>query len=198
MSFTLAVLAQGLRTVLFSLGIVLAGVAALDWAVRTRRLNPFGGVARFMRARVDPRLGGVERLVARTGGHQSNVPWWALVAYFVLCLLLLAFLDLLRGMVADAAVALSTGAAGLLWLIVDWAFGFLIVALMVRVLSSWLPALAHSRWTAWSFRATEWMLGPLRRVIPAFGPVDITPIVAYFGLTIVRRLVETVLMPGIR
>lgn len=195
---TLAVLGQVLRTALLAVGAVLVGVAALDWAVRTRRLNPFGGIARFMRARVDPRLGAIERLVARTGGHQSTTPWWALVVYVVLALLVLGMLDLLRRMLFDASIAFSSGAAGLVWLVADWTLGFLIVALMVRVLSSWIPSLSYSRWTAWSHRATEWMLAPLRRVLPTFGPVDITPIAAYFGLTIVRHLVETVLMPGIR
>jgi len=195
---TLAVLGQVLRTALLVVGVVLVGIAAIDWAVRTRRLNPFGGIARFMRGRVDPRLGGIERMVARTGGHQSTTPWWALVAYVVLALVLLGMLDLLRRMLFDASIALSSGAAGLIWLVADWTLGFLVVALMIRVLSSWIPSLSNSRWTAWSYRATEWMLAPLRRVLPTFGPVDITPIAAYFGLTIVRHLVETVLMPGIR
>lgn len=194
----LTVLSQLLRTALLAIGIVLAGIAALDWAVRTRRINPFSGIARVMRARVDPRLAGIERMVARTGGHQSSTPWWGLVAYVVTGLLLLGLVDLLRGLVRDASVALTYGVAGLVWLLIDWTFGFLIVALMVRVLSSWIPALAYSRWTGWSHRATEWMLAPLRRVIPTLGPVDITPIAAYFALTIVRHLVQTVLMPGLR
>lgn len=195
---TLAVFGQVLRTALLLVGVALVGVAAVNWAVRARRLNPFGGIARFMRGRVDPRLGGIERLVVRTGGHPSTTPWWALVAYVVLALVLLGLLDMLRRMVIDASIALSSGAAGLTWLVADWALGFLIVALMIRVLSSWIPSLTYSRWTAWSYRATEWMLAPLRRVLPTLGPVDITPIVAYFGLTIVRHLVATVLMPGIR
>jgi len=58
-------------------GVVLGAVAAADWAVRTRRLNPFGSVARFLRARVDPQLVGIERRVLRAGGRPTATPLWA-------------------------------------------------------------------------------------------------------------------------
>lgn len=198
MLLTLAVLSQALRTALFAGGIAAVAVAALDWAVRTRRITPFTGISRFMRSRVDPRLTGIERLVLRAGGHQSATPWWAVLAYVVIALLVLAFVDLATGLVFDATRAMAGGLAGLLWLVVHWGFGFLILALLVRVIASWIPRLAVSRWASWSYRATEWMLRPLRRVLPALGPVDISPIVAYFGLTFARYLVETVLWAGVR
>ena len=37
------------------------------------------------------------------------------------------------------------------------------------------------------YAATEWMLAPLRRVIPAFGPLDLTPLVAWFGLGLLAQ-----------
>src|SRR5678815_4891062 len=42
------------RIGLFYLAAATAAVCVVDWAVRTRRINPFGGIARFFRARVDP------------------------------------------------------------------------------------------------------------------------------------------------
>ncbi len=195
---TLAALSQGLRTVLLAGGIVCVALAALDWAVRARRISPFNPTARFLRARVDPRLAGVERLVLRAGGHQSTTPWWAVVAYVVVALLLLALGDFALSVVGDIRTALAGGLLGIGWLLVHWTFGFLILALIVRVLSSWIPPLASSRWTRWSYGATDWMLRPLQRVLPALGPVDISPIVAYFGLTFVRWLVESVLLGSAR
>ena len=190
----LALVTQLLRSVFLGVGIVLAGVAAADWAVRSRRLNPFGGVARFGRSRVDPRLTGVERQVVRAGGHPTATPWWALVLYVVLAALLLAGLDLLAALAREVAMAGAVGPRGLLVLVVRWTFGFLRFALLVRVLSSWLPSLAASRWTRWSYAATDWMLRPLRALIPSFGVIDITPIVAYFALQLVEYLVESILV----
>lgn len=190
----LAAVTQFLRSAFLVGGIVLAGVATLDWAVRTRRLNPFGGVARLLRARVDPRLAGVERQVIRAGGHATMTPWWGLVAFVVIAALTLAMLDVLGALIREAAMASTLGSGGLLLLAVRWTFGFFRLALLVRVLSSWLPSLAASRWTRWAYGATEWMLRPIRRLIPSFGVIDITPIVAYFALQIVQWLVENLLI----
>ena len=193
---TLATLTTLLRSALLALGIGLGVVAATDWAARTRRLNPFGGVARFLRGSVDPRLAGIERQVMRAGGESSMTPWWALVAFIVLALLLLAAVDMLAGVVREVAFAANAGGTGYLYLIIRWAFAFLRVALLIRVLSSWFPRAAGSPWLRWSFGATEWMLRPLRRVIPSMGMVDITPIVAYFILQLAEGLVSRVLLAG--
>jgi YggT family protein len=194
----LAIVSTTLRTLLLAGGVVFAGIAALDWAVRTRRISPFSGTARFMRANVDPRIAGVERQIARIGGHQSSTPWWALVMYVVLAAVLLAAIDTLSTLLQQAGAARSLGSAGVLLLVVRWTFGFLIFALLVRVVASWLPSLASRRWLSWSFSTTEWMLRPLRRVVPTFGVMDVTPIVAYFALQIAQWLVETVLHAGLR
>lgn len=190
----LAALTRILRSAFLVGGIVLAAVAAVDWAARARRLNPFGGPARFLRSRVDPRLTGIERQVIRAGGRPTATPWWALVAYVMFAALALAALDMVAALLRDAAIASAAGTAGFLVLAVRWTFGFLKIALLVRVLSSWFPGLATSRWTSWAYGATEWMLRPLRRLIPSLGVIDITPIVAYFALQIVQSLAETILL----
>lgn len=192
----LVTIADVLRTVLLAGGVVLAAVAAADWAVRTRRLNPFGGVARFLRNSVDPRLAGVERQVVRAGGHPSSTPLWALVAYAVIGALVIALFNMIISLLGQAVAATTLGGIGIVWLLVHWAFAFLRLALLVRVLSSWFPRATYSPWIRWSFGATEWMLRPLRRVIPSFGMIDITPIVAYFGLQLVENLILPALLPG--
>ena len=75
-------------------------------------------------------------------------------------------------------------------LLVSWTFSLLQVALIVRVISSWVRVSPYSPWVRWSYALTEWMLAPLRRVIPLFGGIDVTPIVAYLGL----RLAESILL----
>jgi YggT family protein len=190
----LAALTEVLRSVLLAGGIALAAVAAGNWATRTRRINPFSGVARFMRGRVDPRLAGIERRVVRAGGHPSATPWWALVVYVVVGALLLAAVGMVGTMIRQLSMAGTMGAMGMVILLVRWTFGLLRLALLVRVLSSWFPALAYSRWTRWSFGATEWMLRPLRNLIPSMGVIDVTPIIAYFGLQLAQWLVESMLM----
>lgn len=192
----LAEFAAFLRTALLVGGIAAAGIATVDWAARTRRINPFSGVSRFLRGRVDPRLTAIERQVTRAGGHQSSTPWWALVAYAIIAALLLAFIDLIFGLVREALFAGSAGPVGILALLVHWTFRFFGFALLVRVVGSFFPTAAASIWLRWSFGATEWMLRPLRRVIPTFGVIDVTPIVAYFALQVADWLVSRVLFPN--
>jgi YggT family protein len=185
----LAAFASVLRSVLLAGGIALAAVATMDWAARTRRLNPFSAPSRFLRTHVDPRLVGIERQVVRAGGHPSAAPMWALVAYVVIGALLLAAVDLVSGLVRELLFATEGGAMGFVVLAIRWTFEFLRMALLVRVLGSWFPRLAYSRWLRWSFGATEWMLRPLRRVVPALGVMDITPILAFFLLQFAEGLI---------
>ena len=194
--YVLGLVSYVFRVALLAIGVLLAVVAVLDWAARTRRLNPFGAVARFLRNHVDPRLGGAERQVVRMGGQLSSTPWWALLAYVVCAALAIALVDAVIGLVLDARFALGRGAPGVLLLLVHWTFAFLKIALLVRVVVSWVPRLAYSRWLSWSFGATDWMLRPLRRVVPSLGVIDITPLVAYFALVIVEWLVMSVLLAG--
>jgi YggT family protein len=188
-----ATLTAFLRTAFLIGGVVLGAVAAADWAVRTRRLNPFGSVARFLRARVDPQLVGIERCVLRAGGRPTATPLWALMVYVIAAMLVLAGLQLLSALMLEAVRATTIGGGELLLLVVRWTFGFLTFALLVRVVASWIPSLGASRWVRWSYGATEWMLRPLRGLIPSIGVIDITPIVAYFALQLLQYLVETIL-----
>jgi YggT family protein len=87
-------------------------------------------------------------------------------------------------------VAVSDGPVGLGRLIVFWAFMLLRIAILVRVIASWLPIGALSSWIRWSYTLTEPILRPLRRVIPPFRQIDLTPLIAFFALGIIEGLVR--------
>ena len=191
--FGIALLTALLRVVLLATAAAVAVAAGLSWAVRTRRLPPFGGVARFVRKRIDPLFAPMERRIVRAGGMPSHAPWWTLAAVVVSGIVLLSLLGFVGGQLAGASLALRAGGRGLYVLLVTWTFGVLQLALFVRVISSWFQLSPYSPWIRWSFVLTEWFLAPLRRVIPSFGMIDLTPLVAYFGL----QLLEAVLIRGI-
>ena len=180
-----------LKFVLLWAAILIAVVAAVDWLVRTRRINPFGPVARFMRRYIDPLLEPVERRVVRAGGLPASAPWWALAAIVIVGIVLLALLDFVGGLLADVMVGVSSGPGGLLRLLIFWTFTLLRIAILVRVIASWLPIGPFSPWVRWSFALTEPILQPLRRVIPPFRQIDLTPLVAFFGLGLLESLVRS-------
>ncbi|MFP5354025.1 MAG: hypothetical protein ACLGIK_02570, partial [Gemmatimonadota bacterium] len=95
-----------------ALGAVLAVICAVDWLVRTRRLNPFGGVARFFRQSVEPLMAPVERQIVRAGGVPTSAPWWALGAAVVGGIVFLSLFDFVRSQVAGFYYASQTGSRG--------------------------------------------------------------------------------------
>lgn len=173
------------RVALLASAVVVAGVCVLDWAVRTRRISPFSGIARFFRGSIDPLLAPIERRIVRGGGIPSNAPWWALTAVVVGGIIIIWLLGFVRGQVETVAFATSTGARGLLRLVVGWIFGILQIALFARVIASWFRSSPSSWWVRWSYTLTEPYLRPLRQFIPPVGGMlDLTPLVAYFILTL--------------
>src|SRR5687768_5362665 len=178
-----------LRVALFWIAVAVALVATLDWLVRTRRVPPFSAPARFCRRFIDPLLAPIEGRVVRRGGLPSTAPWWALGVVVVGGLLLLALLEFLGRLFLQVAWgASSPGRFGLM--LVSWTFTVLRIALIVRVISSWFQISPWSKWIRWSFVLTEWMLAPLRRIVPTFGPVDITPMVAFILLMILQSVLQ--------
>jgi YggT family protein len=178
-----------LRVILFAVAAVLAVVFAVDWAVRTRRISPFSGVARFFRSSVDPLLVPVERRIVRAGGMPTSAPWWALVAVVVGGIVLITVLGFVRDQIVTAMIAATRGARGVYQLLISWTFAILKIALLVRVVASWVRISPYSRWIRWSYALSEPMLRPLRQVIPTLGMIDITPIIAYILLNLLESFV---------
>ena len=181
----------GLKLLLFALACVLVVVFAVDWLVRTRRINPFGPVARFFRRAVDPLIMPVERRIVRAGGTPASAPWWTLVAVVIGGIILILALQFVRGLIATTIVTASAGPRGLYILLVSWTFSILQLALIVRIIASWFRLNPYGRWIRWSYSLTEWLLRPLRSVIPPFGMIDVTPIVAYFILVLLESFMRS-------
>ena len=184
---TYATIVGVIKTALLYGAVVVAAIATFDWAVRTRRISPFSKTARVFRGRVDPLVAPIERVVVRAGGLPSAAPFWALVAVVVGGIALIGVLNLL-GDILFQVVVIGQQPREAPMILLSWAFSILRLALIVRVLSSWLPVSAHSKWIRWSFVLTDWMIIPLGRIIPTIGMIDITPIVAWFGLSLIQRL----------
>src|SRR2546423_9401594 len=177
-----------LRTALLSIAVVFGVICVLDWAVRTRKISPFNAIARFWRSTVDPVIAPIERRVVRAGGSPASAALWALVAVVIGGILLLTLIDIIRLEVVRSIIASQEGSAGIFHLLVSWTFTILKAAIVVRVISSWLPISPYSRWVRWSYQLSEPILAPLRRIVPVLGGLDITPIVAYIILGIVESL----------
>ncbi len=66
-----------------------------------------------------------------------------------------------------------------------------VLILFGRVILSWFPMSPNSPMTSvysFLYTLTEPVLGPLRRVLPPLGGFDLSPIVAFFGIEILRSV----------
>ena len=161
----------------------LGALAAM--AVQRRTLSPFGRPARMIRRLTDPLLKPIERRMLKSGGNPQSAPWWLLG---IAILGGIVVISVTEWVIREAAMArLAAEGGGMLRLIVGWAFRLLQLALLVRVLGSWIGATRYTPWMKPFVVLTEWMLAPLRRVIPAFGPLDLTPLVAWFLLGLLAQ-----------
>ncbi len=182
-----------LRPAVFMAGALTAVAAVVSYSVRTRKISPFSPVARVTRDKVDPWLiAPMERRIVRAGGTPYAAPWWALAAVIVGGLVLLSAVGFLRDQLMMLAY-MSGSAASLAALLVRWTCSILRLALFARVISSWVGGSPYSKWWRWSYVLTEWFLAPLRQVIPTIGMIDITVLIAYFGLGILESVITSAL-----
>lgn len=181
-----------MRSAFAGLLLAAAVLAAIAWAARSKRLSPFTPLGRFSRRVIDPLLAPVDRMILRAGGTATATPWWALLFVFFLGAAAIFLVTALRNGLADMHRATSRGAGGLLRLAVSWSFAALQLALLVRVLTSWLGG-TFSWFGRLAFRMTEWFLAPLRNVLPPMAGFDLSPLIAWFLLSIVQGIVLSAL-----
>jgi YggT family protein len=175
-----------LRWAVFALVAVVGAGAAAAMAVQRRLINPFGAPARTVRRLTDPALKPIERRLLRAGRNPQSAPWWLLGSALVAGILAISVAEWLLGLAGAVGAAAASGPRTVVALAVDLAFNLLMLALIVRVIGSWLGA---TRWTPWMrpfHLATEWMLAPLRRVLPTMGPLDVSPLVAWLIINLLR------------
>src|SRR2546426_7898378 len=127
-----------LRVLVFAAFCLAALVALAGWLVRTRRVSPFGGVGRTLRSVTDPVLRPVETRLVRLGGNPVHAGWWLVVLVAVAGVLLLSLIDWLVRTARWFYAAATGGPAALFAFLVGAAYNVLVIALLVRVLASWL------------------------------------------------------------
>ena len=172
---------------------LLALVAALvilltHWAVRRGSLQPFGRWPRFVRKWSDPLVRPIERGVVSRGGNPQDAPLWLLGLVLVLGLLAISAVRWLTGSVALFDSMRHASARAWIQLVVVGANSFLLLAIIVRVIGSWLGAGRYNRWMRPVYLLTDWIIEPIRRRLPSFGPIDLSPFVAYLLILLLRGL----------
>ena len=69
------------------------------------------------------------------------------------------------------------------------------VAIIVRVLLSWVPVRLPYGLGEFVWSVTEPILGPIRRALPMAGGIDFSPLIALFAIQIAESILLRVLPP---
>ena len=166
-----------------------ATVALTHWAVRSRRIDPFGTWPRLVRRISDPILLPLERRVIRAGGSPQNAPLWLLGLVIGCGLLLLSLTQWLIGTAAGLVLLAHGGPRVWLRVLVSAAFTILMAAILIRVIGSWLGIGEYRKWMRPVYALTNWLIDPIRRILPPVGIFDFSPMVAWLVLYVVRGFV---------
>jgi YggT family protein len=184
--FALDYLARGLVVA----ALVYASLVALThWAVRSRRINPFGVWPRLMRRVSDPVLLPLERRVIRAGGSPQNAPLWLLGIVIGGGLILLSLTDWLIGIGPTLTALTDAGPRALIRFLVSGILTLIMAAIFIRVIVSWFGISPHRPWMRPVVVLTDWIIEPIRRILPPLGMIDFSPMVAWLVLWLVRGFV---------
>jgi YggT family protein len=183
------VVLRATQLLVFGAFVVASVVAGTHWAVKHGHLSPFGAWPRAVRKLGQPLLRPVEQRLYRSGGNPVSAPyalfWVALLGGLALLALVQWLIGLILGLVASAAA----GPRWVLVFVVNAVFSILMVAILIRVVASWFGLSPYSKPMRVVHWLTDWLIEPLRRVVPPIGMFDVTPLVAYFILYLVRWLI---------
>jgi YggT family protein len=178
-----------IRGLVFGVFLICAFVAFGSWAVMTRRINPFSKLGQTIRRFADPVLLPVEHWLRKRGGNPRNAGWWILGGSVVGGIVVITLSEWIVIEAARISIAGRAGPRGVLRLVIEFAGRILMFALFARVIGSWFGVGRFNRWMRPAYVLTDWLVEPLRKIVPPVGRIDITPLVAWFLIMILMNLV---------
>ncbi len=66
------------------------------------------------------------------------------------------------------------------------------IAILVRIVLSWVPHNPYNQAIQFLYKITNPVLNPVRKLIPPFKGIDFSPVVVFFGLSIIKGIVARI------
>lgn len=85
----------------------------------------------------------------------------------------------------------------MIYQIINWTFNIIIILIFARFVISWVrPDPYHPTWgkvVQVVYQLTEPLLAPIRRLLPATGMIDWSPMILLLGIWVLRSLLFSIL-----
>jgi YggT family protein len=166
------------RALLDILGSLLVGLLLLRVWAAAIGMPPRNPLAHFARALTDWFVQPIARIVPARG----RIEWAALIAAALTCVLILIVKLGMIGFPLTADVVLF----GALRQLVNWALTLVIWVTLIYVLISWINPMAPVA-PALSMLLQP-LLGPIRRIVPTIGGIDLSPMVLLILVYIIQMV----------
>jgi YggT family protein len=172
-------------------------LVVLRLAANQADLNPFGWSSITIRRLTDSIIGPVRRTLARMAVDPKYAPLVAILAAILLGWFALQLVSGLANTLAGILVSLNAHSIiATMGYLVYGLLGLYSLLIFIRIILSW-GMFGHSgRLMRFLVNATEPLLGPLRRMVPAVGVFDISPIVAFVVIWLLQAAVAGTLLRG--
>lgn len=172
-----------------------SAVALTDWAIRTKRLSPIGRWQRLIRGISEPVILPLEQRVIHAGGNPKDAPFWLFGIVVVGGLVLLWLLSWVGRPLGRYARMIEAGPGGWILALVEFTYTVLTAAIFIRVIASWFGVGRFNRWMRPVMLLTDWIVEPIRRVLPLFGRFDLSPLAAWLLILLARALMVAIVTP---
>ncbi|MEX2517188.1 MAG: YggT family protein [Gammaproteobacteria bacterium] len=153
----------------------------LRFLLQILRADFHSPIARVLVTVTNPPLRPLRRLIPGYGG----IDWALLVLTLLVQLLELILIGLLLAGQIPPLSGLLIVALGRLLRLVIYIFMFVII---IQVVLSWVNPHAYNAATRLIYNLSEPLLQPVRRLLPALGGIDLSPLVVIIGLNLLLIL----------
>lgn len=160
-------------------------------------LNPFAWTSRTVRRLSDGLVIPVRGGLRGFGIDTKFAPLVVILIVILLGYYVLQLVTTVAVMVAGVIESTRTGAVfRLIGFILDGLISIYILFIIIRIVFSWGRISYTNRVMRFLVNVTEPLLGPLRRMIPPLGWLDISPLVAILILVLFQQAIEGTLLRG--
>ena len=160
-------------------------------------LNPFGWASRTIRRLTDGLVMPVRGGLRGFGMDPKFAPLVLILIVILLGYFVLQLMGTIAGTLAGVLVSIQTGAMIMvLGFILYGLLSIYLLLIIIRIIFSWGMVSYTNRVMKFLVDVTEPLLGPLRRMIPPLGSLDISPLVAMIIIWLFQAAVAGTLLRG--